>query len=235
MVDEDQRRIAISLLNMAISRHAHRCGLTIDGTRHMRFFFPPKSSGPNVISWKPVKNRASRTVAKPMMRDGVLKSWVHLGAYLKMLYLADKLYLQIEPTWVLTDDGIKVKGGPDIGRIVIRWTGQERNLQVFYHVKLWSAMLRARRPGPISIYAGDQTLEIGQQPVFCQMPYGIASDRRDLLNALDSEAQLLGEEEDRRIEEVVTNDAALAAAVNEVQDDDGPSIVDDDDDDDPTS
>src|SRR5271166_1528568 len=51
----------------------------------MRFFFPPKNGGANVVNWKPVKNRASRTVAKPMMRDGVLTFWVHLGAYLKML------------------------------------------------------------------------------------------------------------------------------------------------------
>ena len=168
MTDEDQRRIAISLLNMAVSRHAQRCGLTIDSSRHMRFFFPPKNDGPNVITWKPVKKKASRTVAKPIMRDGVATSWVHLSAYLKMLYLADKLYLQIEPTWVLTEDGLKVKGGPDIGRIIIRWTGQERNLQVFYHVKLWSATLRARRPGPISIYAGDQALEVGQTPIYCR-------------------------------------------------------------------
>jgi len=233
MIDEHQRRVAISLLNMAISRHAHRCGLTIDSSRHMRFFFPPKNDGPNVVTWKPVKKKASRTVAKPMMRDGVVTSWVHLGAYLKMLYLADKLYLQIEPTWVLTEDGSTAKGGPDIGRIVIRWTGQERNLQVFYHVKLWSATLRARRPGPISIYAGDQTLEVGQTPVFCQMPYGIEADRRDLLNALDNEAQLLGDEEDRRIDEVVSNDAALAAAAAEIEEDDGSSIVEEDDEDDP--
>jgi hypothetical protein len=124
MVDEDQRRVAISLLNMAISRHAHRCGLAIDGSRHQRFFFPPKNNGPNMITWKPVKNGASRTVAKPILRDNILAFWVHLGAYLKMLYLADKLYLQIDPTWVLSEDGGKVKGGPDIGRIVIRWTGQ---------------------------------------------------------------------------------------------------------------
>ena len=41
------------------------------------------------------------------------------------------------------------------------------------------------------------------------MPYGIEADRRDLLNDLDNEAQLLGDEEDRRIEEVVANDAVL--------------------------
>ena len=234
MVDEDQRRVAISLLNMGISRHAHRCGLAVDVTRHQRYFFPPKNDGSNVINWRPVKNKASRTVAKPVLRNGKLAFWVHLGAYIKMLYLADKLYLQIEPTWVLTEDGHRVKGGPDIGRIVIKWTGQERNLQVFYHVKLWSAVLRGRRPPPISIYAGDQTLEIGQWPVFCQMPYGIASDRRDLLNALDSEAQLLGDEEDRLIDEVVASEGALAVAEEEAEaEDEGPSIVDGDEEDDP--
>jgi hypothetical protein len=66
MVDEDQRRVAISLLNMAISRHAHRCGLTVDGTRRQRYFFPPKGDGPNVINWKPVRNKTSRTVANEM-------------------------------------------------------------------------------------------------------------------------------------------------------------------------
>lgn len=235
MVNEDQRRVAISLLNMAISRHAYRRGLVSDGTRRQRLFFPPKGDGPNVINWRPVKNRASRTVAKPVFRKEKLAFWVHLGAYLKMLYLADRLYLQIEPTWVLTEDGHKVKGGPDIGRTVIKWTGQERNLQVFYHVKLWSAVLRGRPPGPISIHAGDQTLEIGQSPVFCELPYGIATDRRDLLNALDSEAQLLGDEEDRLIEEVVADEGALAAAEEEAEaeDDDGPSVVDEDDEDDP--
>lgn len=34
MVDEDHRRVAISLLNMGINRHAHRCGLAVDETRH---------------------------------------------------------------------------------------------------------------------------------------------------------------------------------------------------------
>lgn len=236
MIDEDQRRVAISLLNMAVSRHTHRCGLTIDGTRHQRYFFPPKGDGPNVINWRPVKAKTSRTVAKPIYRNGSLAFWVHLGAYLKTLYLADKLYLQIEPTWVLTEDGHKVKGGPDIGRIVIKWTGQERNLHVFYHVKLWSAVLRNYHPPPLSIYAGNQTLEIGQSPVFCQMPYGIASDRRDLLNALDNEVQLLGDEEDRLIEEVVATEDALAAAEEEAEaeEDDGPSIVDGDDENDPS-
>jgi hypothetical protein len=208
MIDEDQRKIAISLLNMAVARHAHRCGLIIDNSKFNRFFFPPRDGGENVINWRPNKNRASRRVAKPMQRDGKTLFWRHLGAYLKMMYLADKLYLQIDPTWVLTEEGTTVKAGPDIGRIVIRWTGRERNLHVLYHVRFWTSILRNRRP----IHAGDQTLEISQQPVFSQVPYGILSDHKDLLNALDSEAQILGDEEDELIEQVVTGDGIIDAS-----------------------
>lgn len=38
MVDEDQRKIAVSLLNMAVARQARRCGLVIDTTKFNRFF-----------------------------------------------------------------------------------------------------------------------------------------------------------------------------------------------------
>jgi hypothetical protein len=32
-------------------RDAHRCGFTVDGTAHHRYFFPPKGEGPQVINW----------------------------------------------------------------------------------------------------------------------------------------------------------------------------------------
>ena len=69
--------------------------------------------------------------------------------------------------------------------------------------------MRNRRPGPIAIYAGDQSLEMSQQPVFTQVPYGILSDHKDLLNALDTEAQILSDEEDELIEQVVTSDGII--------------------------
>jgi hypothetical protein len=230
MIDEDQRNIAVSLLNMAVARHARRCGLVIDNSKFIRFFFPPRDGGENVINWRPNKNRASRRVAKPMQRDGRTLFWRHLGAYLKMMYLADKLYLQIDPTWVLTEEVTSVKAGPDIGRIVIRWTGRERNLHVLYHMRFWTSILRNRRPGPIAIHAGDQTLEISQQPVFSQVPYGILWDHKDLLNALDTEAQILSDEEDELIEQVVTSDGTIhPAALREdpgEEDEDSFSVAD---------
>jgi hypothetical protein len=204
MREEDYRKVAISLLNMAVHRHAYRCGLEGDPYRLDRFHFPPaKGDQPNIINWRPLKNTASRTVAKPLTKEGLVTSWVHLSAYLRMLYLADKLYLQIEPTWLLTKDGKEVRTGPDVGKLLIRWTGGERNLQVLYHIRLWTQWLRRGRPGPISVRAGDQTLDISTFPAFCEVLFGIAGDHKDLLNALDVEAQILGDEEDAMIETAV--------------------------------
>jgi hypothetical protein len=193
--DEDDRRIVVSLLNMAINRYAHRIGLAIDETKDRRYFFPPRNDGPNVITWTPLKTKASRTVAKPCTKDGQVRFWRHMGAYLKMLFLANKFYLQITPTWVFTENGYRVKGGPKIGRLVIRWTGPERNLHLLYHVRFWTSILRGG-PGPISIKVGDQQMEISPIPAFVEQLYGIACDQKDLLRLLDQEAPLIANNED---------------------------------------
>ena len=65
--------------------------------------------------------------------------------------------------------------------------------------------------------------------MFSQVPYGILSDHKDLLNALDIEAQILSDEEDELIEQVVTGDGNIDAAAleDEPTDDDKSWEVDD--------
>ena len=48
-------------------------------------------------------------------------------------------------------------------RLAIEWSGAERNLSLLYHIRFWCHVLR-ERPGPISIRAGDQTMELSAQP-----------------------------------------------------------------------
>jgi transcriptional regulator with XRE-family HTH domain len=193
--DEDERKILISLLNMAIDRHATRIGLTIDPTKQRRYFFPPKDGGANILWWIPKSRKAPRTVAKPCMKEGEITFWRHQAAYLRMLFLANKLYLQITPTWVITENGVTVSGGPRVGKLIIKWTGPERNLQILYHIRFWTSVLRRGR-GPISIRAGDQRIEIATVPAFIQETYGIAHDQRDLLGLLDQEASMIADREE---------------------------------------
>lgn len=217
LADEDDRKILTSLLNMAVNRHASRKGLVPDQTKPGRFFFPPKDGGTHQIRWMPTTRKASRTVAKSYLKDDRVLFWRHQGAYLKVIFLTNKFYLQIIPTWVITEDGQTVRQGPDVGALVINWTGPERNLQIFYHVRFWSTVLREKRGNHIQILAGEQWIDIFGMPAFVTQAYGIADDRENLSDALDQQATLIAEEEDEFA------DAIIEAELTKTEDDDDES------------
>ena len=194
--EDDDRKLVISLINMAIARHMHGRGLEIDPTRCNRFFFAPQGEKARVVEWIPVKKRSKRTVAKPFIQDGKITGWMHHACYLQAIYLASQLYIQIVPTRLLTEHGREVRGGRGVGRIVNRWLALERNLHILYHVRFWTTMLR-RGPGPISIRAGEQWMEAATVPAFIQQSYGIRDDQRDLMGLLDQEAPLIAQWEEK--------------------------------------
>ena len=212
--NEENRKIATSLLNMALDRHAQHRGLVIDRTKQGRYFFPPDHGHARQIMWIPLKRKTARTVAKPCTVGDQTTFWRHLGVYLRMLFLANRYYLKVTPTWVLTTDGAAVKTGPRVGQLVIKWTGPERNLHLLYHVRFWATFLRAR-PGPILIRAGDQHVEISTSPAVIQNAYGVAFDQKDLLQLLDRAAPLIASQE-----ETLADLAAQSEATGEVPEED---------------
>jgi hypothetical protein len=194
--DEETRNTLVSLLNMALERHLYRAGLSVDREKRCRYFFPSINGGPNEITWTPFRKRSVRTVAKPVVREGKLIYWRHLAAYLEIMFLVNKFYVKISPTWVITHDGLTPSGGPLISKRVAKWTGPERNLQVLYHIRFWTNVLRGNRRGPISVWVGDQNMEIATVPASIQQSYGIADDQKSLMRVLDEEAALIAAEED---------------------------------------
>ena len=207
IADPIDRNLVVSLLNMSIARHMRRCGLLADETRFNRFFFPPDDGKERVIEWIPAKNKAKRTVTKPYVRNDVTTGWMHHACYIKVIYLASRLYIHLSPTRLITEDGERVRGGPDVGRIVVRWLGQERNLHVLYNVRFWTTVLRSR-PGPISVRIGDQFMEVAKVPAFIQQGYGIAGDQRDLMGLLDREASMISQMENaEELTETVVDDS----------------------------
>lgn len=203
---EDLRNMVLSLLNMSLSRHVSRAGLVVDDEKQHRYFFPSKDGAANTISWTPRKKKAVRTVAKPVTKDGKVMFWRHLGAYLRVIFLVNKFYIKISPTWVITEDGRRVSGGPNVSRRVVRWTNPERNLQILFHVRFWTSILRNRKAGPISIWTGDQTMEVATVPAWIQQSYGISGDERDLMKLLDEEAPLIAAEEDEQADDALSAD-----------------------------
>jgi hypothetical protein len=228
--DDDQRKIITSLLNMAVSRHMLRVGLVADDSKHQRFFYPSHGDNARQISWVPFRKKATRTVAKQVQGSPSTGSfWRHLGAYVDLLWLVNRYYVRISPTWVITRDGRTPRGGPDIGRIVSRWTSPERNLQLLYHVRFWTSVLRNRRSGRvILIPAGDQSVEVATVPAMIQQAYGVADDRRDLLQLLDQTAPELAAEEEELVDEAarvaaetsLDSESDLGDVIEEIGDED---------------
>lgn len=200
VIKEDDRRIVISLLNMAVNRHLIRNGLVSDQERPGRFFFPPKDGGKNVVEWMPFKRRIKREVAGPRFdEEGKVTFWKHLSAYIKLVFIGKGFYLQIKPTYVFTEDGSIIKRGPSLTRLINRWTNPERNIHVMYHIRFWTSILRRKR-GPISILAGDQFIEFPNRPAFIKLPYGISDDQKDLMRYLEDEIPFLDRTENELIE-----------------------------------
>jgi hypothetical protein len=198
--DEDERRILISLLNMGVTRRLLSIGLVHDEEKQGRFFFPPKDGGVNLVEWRPFRKRIKREVAGPRRnREGNVTFWRHLAAYIKIIFLANNFFLQIKPTWVFTDDGFKVKRGPNLTRLVNKWTNPERNISVMYHVWFWTSVLR-KTSGPILIRVGDQFMELSNRPAFIELHFGISDDQKDLMHYLDDEVAIIKREEDELIE-----------------------------------
>ena len=174
--NDDTYRIVISLFNMALSRHLYRRGLIVDQNRHARFFFPTNLGGINTIEYRSFRKKGSRDVAKPIKADDKVVSWIHQGAFIKLIALGKQLFVQINPTWVLTSDGKNPMGGKDVAKTINRWQNAERNAAVLRHNKFWTSMLSQGKKF-MKIYAGDQILVVDANPAVVKMPVGILNDQ----------------------------------------------------------
>jgi TIR domain len=181
MDNEDSLKLIVSLLNMAVSRHAFRCGLTQDSERNSRFYFPTDKGEANIIVWKSFKNQAQRTVAKPIKSFDDHSLWLHQGASIKLITLGQRFYLQIIPTWILTINGTTPASGSDVAKTVNKWTNAERNLSLVRHLKFWSSVLSGGKQ-MISIYCGSSFIKISPSTVEIEMLHGISDDQISLLD-----------------------------------------------------
>ena len=197
MTNADSRLVVVSLLNMAVQSHSKSLGLlsSYESGRGWRFFFPPGHGKiEKHINWIPSRKTARRTVTKPLKENEPKTEWLHAGAYLDVVELAGNLFLKMRPTWLVTLDGRIPKSGPEVGRIVNKWTNRERNLSILYHIRFWTTILCAGQ-GDIEIRTPSGPFRINSTPAQLELEYGIANDLIDPETLLDVEAKLIAESE----------------------------------------
>src|SRR5205823_11610985 len=111
-----------------------------------------------------------------------------------------------------------------VGRLAVQWSGAERNLSLLYHIRFWSHVLRGR-PGPISIRAGDQSVELSAKPAFVKMAFGIPGDLKDLDHGLDTWAEAIESMEERALEAELERRFAREAEREDIPDSEGGEQV----------
>lgn len=192
--DEDRRRWAIELLNLCLKQHCWERYLRFD-KKGQRFFFRPADEEGKTIRWQIGNTVHPRQVTRrhyayfkdengiPQMQPF---GWRHQAVRLSFVHLPNGIFLKLSPTYMLTNDNGKSRGGTRVGPILSRWLNQERNGQVLRSLRFWSLVLTRGNPKELHIPTGHESIQIDLAPATGLLGFGIRGDTIDydrLMNA----------------------------------------------------
>lgn len=165
----------LEMLNKALKHHCQKLNLRFD-SGHKRFSFLPKDNQNLVIKWNTGKRKATRTVVKRHTRrnlDDVF--WSHQTLKAKFTIIDNDLFLQLIPGWTFTIDGINPLPPKQIGPLSTKWTTNEHNPSVLYHIRFWSSYL-SKQSKSIALSLGKDECEIDITPALIELNKGLEDD-----------------------------------------------------------
>jgi hypothetical protein len=169
-------------------------------------------SKPRVFRWGPGKR--SRVLSKLIEHTTLGTVGVHYAARLRFINIGFEAFLQIEPAWFFTTDGITPIAGEHMGRLSTKWGGREKNKTLLKHVLMWGLLL-ANRQEKISIWLGTQTLDAFPVPAHTRAAAGIVDDQMSLTDILSGAGGEVPEEDVDELDGVLASVIAGAAASGE--------------------
>lgn len=140
--DEDRRRILVQLLNRSLNTHARSRGLR--AAPRQRFYFPGSELGARVVNYRARLRKASRTVARPVLRKGSadVRFWEHECVHYQFKQFEDEWALTLVPSWLFTKDGRgELLGGPGVARLANRRSARDFNTHVTNDLVFWTRAL----------------------------------------------------------------------------------------------
>jgi len=170
-LDLVQERWLSELLNACLKDHLWKKQIRSDGKG--RFYF----SSPRTGTVRPVKTtNFSRKVAKEVSNEETgAHFWVHQGSKLKFVRKGDRLFIEVEPLYVFTEDGRTSIGGKSAGKLAQMWTGKQQNSHILRDILFWGEVL-AGRSMKIKIDSGDRPLVVDPVPAASLINKGIRLD-----------------------------------------------------------
>lgn len=172
----DKKNILIELLNRAFRNHCFNLELGYD-KKHKRHFFLPYAGTDRTITWDTGERKSTRTVAKKYVKGKSKKEfWKHHSLHGRFQNFGIALFLQLVPGYTFTSDGHETTSGTESSTLSTKWTHEEYNSSVFYHIRFWCFVLSGGHD-KITLYLGKNSeLKVDIVPAVAEIPIGIEGD-----------------------------------------------------------
>ncbi|MFC1803758.1 helix-turn-helix domain-containing protein [Thermoproteota archaeon] len=159
--------------------------------RKNRFFIRYYGGMAPEITWKPYRRTSTRKLVYPRLNKetGHLYYCEHFAGKLRFTFLGDQPYLIIEPTRVLTVDGVEPLDQRRNVKISTRRNFHYHNNNYLYDMKLWLHILAGNRE-EIILGHGKELIKVSITPLTSRINVGILNDQHtneDFLDNLKSE------------------------------------------------
>jgi hypothetical protein len=153
--------------------HEHARDRLLEAGRGRRYYFRPAQTTFRRVRYRSLQNRVRRWVVSQDRNSGY---WVHTAADLQFITLGDQFYLQIDPSYVITQDGREWVDGSVAGPLTTSITSGERNRKYLYHINFWKAWLADevdQKRGSIDLRCGDAAVRVSTQFVSGVAPFSV--------------------------------------------------------------
>lgn len=188
--DRDKRLWLTELLHDCLHEHARARDLDEAGKRGRYYFRPRGTQVFRRVRYRSFSNRVQRWVVR---QDRTTGYWIHSAAGLQFITLGKQFYLLIDPTYVITKDGVKWVDGSVAGPMVTSLVSGERNRKYLYHINFWKAWLADESDEHqdfIYLGCGDAEVSVSTQFSSGLAPFSVPSfkvDEEELEEDLDEE------------------------------------------------
>jgi len=172
--DSDKQRMVVYLLNKELRRLANRLELVQEEKRDKFYYFCEGEF--RVVTWKPRFKASSSLKVAQRMWANQLKRFIfwHLAVIARFTYLGGKLFMRLEPTLLITDDGHMAIFGSKEGTIITRLIYNKYNSSYLNSLLFWISKFAE---GKENFFLAQGKIEVSAKPSTTDVTMGILSDK----------------------------------------------------------
>jgi len=154
--------------------------------KHDRYYIRYRGGQVPQVTWKPYKSTSTRQLVYLRLdKNGSLSYCEHFAGRLRFIILGEGVYLVIEPTRVLTEDGVNPLDQKRNVRISTKQNFFYHNNNYLYDMKLWLHILAGNRK-EIHLGHGKGRITVSVLSINSKVNFGILEDQHTSGDFLDS-------------------------------------------------